>query len=188
MTAPDRIAAVVLAAGAATRFGSDKLLHLYRGKALAAHIADTLLALPLSHRLAVCPAGDAARAVVFTRRGFEVVANDDPSRGMGSSLALGASRAIELGADRLLVCLADMPHVTAAHLRALIAAGATSDVAATESNGTRSPPALFAAALLPALARLSGDRGARELLRQATVIEVSADLVRDFDQPGDFDD
>ena len=41
---------------------------------------------------------------------------------MGTSLALGARRAIALDADAMLVCLADMPYVTRAHIALMIGA------------------------------------------------------------------
>jgi molybdenum cofactor cytidylyltransferase len=179
LTAPERIAAVVLAAGQSHRFGGDKLLHPLAGRPLGAHIAAMLSAMPFGWRIAVCPA---SRAGLFP--GFEIVDNPDPSRGMGTSLALAAKRAITLGAEAMLVCLADMPFVTGDHLAALIAA--RGDVVATEAAGVRSPPALFAAAHLPALAQLSGDRGARDLLRDAVAVHAEPGMVRDFDAPEDF--
>lgn len=182
---PDRIAAVVLAAGLATRFGSDKLLHPYSGKPLAAHIADTLVALPLGWRLAIVPPAPSARRQLFEDRGFELVANSDPTRGMGSSLALGARRALELGAEILLVCLADMPHVSAEHLGRLLAAGGT-DVVATGFDGSRGPPVAFPRRLFPDLVALSGDHGARHLLANASLVVAPPGLTRDFDVPGDF--
>lgn len=187
MTGSSNIAAIVLAAGLATRFGGDKLLHPHDGKPLAAHIADTLAALPLAHRIAVCPSGASARADFFAARNFEILANSDPARGMASSLALGAQRASERGADALLVCLADMPNVTAAHLTQLIAALATNDAAATSVAGIRTPPAIFSRRLFPELVALTGDRGARDLLAQAVLIEAPPILARDFDTPADFD-
>lgn len=181
------IAATVLAAGLSTRFGADKLLHPYAGKSLAAHIADTLVALPLARRLAICPPEPSARAELFRDRGFGIITNPEPQRGMASSLALGAQRAIDLGADALLVCLADMPHVTAEHLLKLIAASGSSDTVATAFAGTRSPPAIFSRRLFPELTALSGDHGARHLLSRATLIEAPPTLALDFDTPADFD-
>lgn len=177
---------MVLAAGASRRFGGDKLLHPLGGKPLAAHIADTLAAMPLGHRIAVCPAGNPDRAAVFEERGFAVVENPDPSRGLASSLALGARRAIDLDARAMLVCLADMPYVTADHLDALLDALATADVAASEAAGIRSPPAAFARLVVAGLTRLSGDRGAREILAGAAVVPMAPAQARDFDTPGDF--
>jgi molybdenum cofactor cytidylyltransferase len=184
LTAPKRVVAVVLAAGRAERFGSDKLLHPLDGKPLAEHVAATLSALPLIARIAICPAGNGARRDLFLRHGFDIVDNPHPEQGMGTSLALGAQRAITLDADAMLVCLADMPYVTREHLLALLKVDAPA--VATESNGTRSPPAVFARALLPELATLTGDHGARALLKTAATVSAAPALVRDFDTPADF--
>lgn len=186
MTGSDKIAAVVLAAGLSSRFPGDKLLHPLAGKPLAAHIADTLLGLPLSHRLAVCQATHPDRDAIFATRGFEIIINPAPERGMASSLALAARRAIALDVDALVVCLADMPNVTAEHLVQLIATARDSPAAATAIDGRPGPPAVFGRALLPELARLAGDRGARELLAQAALFAADADLGRDYDTLADF--
>jgi molybdenum cofactor cytidylyltransferase len=178
------VVAVVLAAGRAERFGGDKLLHPLNGKPLAEHIAATVGGLSLATRLAICPAGDSARAELFRRHGFEVVGNPHPERGMGTSIAIGAGRAIALDADAMLVCLADMPYVTREHLQALLATDA--DALATEANGTRSPPAVFGRELLPELATLTGDQGARALLKAAATVSADPALTRDFDTRADF--
>jgi molybdenum cofactor cytidylyltransferase len=186
LTEADGVIAVVLAAGEASRFGSDKLFHPLNGRPLAAHIADTLAALPLSRRFAVCPLGLAERSAIFTSRGFDVIENVSPEHGMGSSLALGARRAIQFGAQAMLVCLADMPHITASHLEQLIATGHTADVVATIAGGIRTPPAIFARHLLSQLAARTGDRGARDLIQGAATIEASTELMRDYDTRADF--
>ena len=181
MTAPRRVVAVVLAAGRSERFGSDKLMHPLSGRPLGEHIATTLANVPLAARIAICPAGSPRRSLF---RGFEIIENPHPEQGMGTSLALGAQRAIALDADAMLVCLADMPYVTAKHVRALLAVDGSAAV--TESKGTRSPPAVFARELLPQLTSLTGDHGARHLLRAAVPVATGAQLVRDFDTPADF--
>lgn len=188
LTAARRVVAVVLAAGASTRFGGDKLLRPLNGRPLAEYIAATLSDLPLAARLAarlaVCPAGNAARRDVFTRHGYAIIDNPHPEHGMGSSLALGAQHAMALDAEALLVCLADMPFVPRDHLTALLSIDALA--VATECNGTRSPPAVFARELFPQLAVLTGDQGARALIKSAATVTAAPDLVRDFDTPADF--
>jgi molybdenum cofactor cytidylyltransferase len=185
LIAPDRIVAAVLAAGSSTRFGGDKLLHPLGGKPLAAHIADTLAAMPFACRVAICPT-NTPRAELFAARAFEIVENNDPARGMSWSLAIAATRARALKADALLVCLADMPAVTSAHLQSLIAVLNGSDAVATESAGIRMPPAVFARRVFRQLTTFTGDKGARDLLRISATVEASADLVRDYDNPADF--
>jgi molybdenum cofactor cytidylyltransferase len=170
-----------LAAGRSERFGSDKLMHLLDGRPLGEHIAHTLANVPLEARIAICPTGSPRQALF---RGFEIIENLHPEQGMGTSLALGAQHAIALDADAMLVCLADMPYVTTEHLRGLLAADALAAV--TEANGTRSPPAVFAREHLPQLTSLTGDHGARHLLRSAITVIADPQLVRDFDTPADF--
>ena len=179
MTRFERVAALVLAAGESRRFGSDKLLHELDGVPLAAYVASSLKALPFGWRLAVTTP---SRAPLFD--GYEILDNPNPSRGMGSSLAIGAWRAMALGAEAMLVCLADMPFVSRAHLMALVDAKA--DVVATVADGVRSPPVLFAARYFAELTSLTGDHGARHLLRDAIAVEAPAQMVRDFDEPADF--
>jgi len=186
LTVPEPIAAVVLAAGLSTRFGGDKLLHPYAGKPLAAHIADTLAAMPLSWRLAIVPPAPSPRRELFAERGFGLLTNPDPQQGMGASLALGAQGALELGAAALLVCLADMPNITAAHLTALLAAAGDSDAVATGFDHSCGPPVIFARRLFPDLAALSGDHGAKHLLASARLVAAPPGLARDFDTPRDF--
>ena len=183
MTAPDLVA-LVLAAGAARRFGSDKLMHPLGGKPLAAHIADTLMEMNLTPRLAICPAGANDRIELFEERGFEVIANPEPERGMASSLALGAVRAQSLDAGALLVCLADMPYVTAAHLERIMRAGG--DAVATSAAGLATPPVMLHAAFFPALIALTGDHGARQLLANATLVPADLGMIRDIDRPDDL--
>jgi molybdenum cofactor cytidylyltransferase len=184
LTAARRVVAVVLAAGRADRFGSDKLMHPLDGRPLGEHIAMTIAEVPLAGRLAICPV-DSPRRDLFIAHGFETIDNPNPEQGMGTSLAFGARRAIELSADAMLVCLADMPYVTREHLLVLLAAEGSAVV--TESNGTRTPPAVFGRELFPELAMLMGDQGARHLLKSAATVHADPNLVRDFDTSADFD-
>lgn len=181
MTAARRVVAVVLAAGKSSRFGGDKLLRPLKGKPLAAHIADTLTTSP---RYAVVPPQSPERAALFAGRGFAVIENPDAEQGMGTSLARAAATALPLDVDAMLVCLADMPFVSRAHLDALLAVDA--HVVATEAAGVRSPPIVFARATWPELLTLTGDHGPRHLLRSAATVEADPAMVRDFDTPEDF--
>lgn len=186
MIEPSRTIGAVLAAGRSKRFGGDKLLQAFHGRPLGAHIAVTLASLPLLQRIAVCPPDAPARRQIYSARGFIVLDNPQPERGMGSSLALAARHAAAIGADALLVCLADMPHVPATHLLGLLAQASLDRNAATEAVELRCPPVAFGAGALPELARLSGDRGAWRLLSAAIVVPVAADTARDYDLPADF--
>lgn len=185
MIAPERIAAIVLAAGASTRFGDDKLMHPLAGKAMAAHVADTLSGMPFAYRFAIVATGTPRRAELFSNRRFDIVTNPEPGQGLSSSLAIGASLAAALGVDALLVCLADMPFVTRSHLSLLIGAAGVEPVA-TACAGLRTPPAIFPSSMFADLMALTGDRGAKPLLEGAMTVEADAALVRDIDTMADL--
>lgn len=180
--------AIVLAAGLSRRYGDgSKLAVSLAGKPLGLHIADTLAALQLAGRIAVCRQGDDL-ADAYRTRGFEVIFNPDSGRGQASSLRLGVTAAIGMKAEAVLICLADMPFVTSGHLDALIRVGETADIVASSSAGeiNPTPPARFASRHFPALLALEGDKGARSLLAQAHLVEAAADELADFDTPDDF--
>jgi molybdenum cofactor cytidylyltransferase len=187
LTALSQVAALVPAAGRSTRFGGDKLLADLAGKPLAAHVADLLAGMELGHLLAICPLGNTARADLFAARGFEIVWNDDADHGLGHSLALGAGKAQLLGMSAVLVCLADMPAVTGAHLERLLAAATEGAAVATEVDGIRMPPALLPRSLFPTLRTLSGDRGAKVLLAEARTVVAGRRLSRDIDTRSDLE-
>jgi molybdenum cofactor cytidylyltransferase len=174
------IAAVLLAAGRGTRFGGNKLEAEFRGAMLGLHAARTLTALNLEHLFAVHDPAHTKLGQALSETGFTLVANDNPAAGQGHSLALAAQAALETDATHMLVCLADMPFVTQHHLQQIIAAGGD-DVVASAIDDIRMPPALFPRRLFSALACLSGDMGARALLKNATLIPGDAAMLADID-------
>lgn len=181
------IAAVLLAAGPSKRFGrNDKLMALLDGEPLALHAARTIAGLAPGRRIAVCERADGPLAGRLAVLGYEVVVNPHPERGMSQSLARGIAAADT--AEAALVCLADMPFVTAAHLGALLARfdASAAPVVASARGTTPMPPALFARSLFAALQSGEGDRGGRALLVGATLVSASDGELADIDRPGDL--
>jgi molybdenum cofactor cytidylyltransferase len=178
---------VLLAAGLSRRYGTaSKLVAAYRGKPLALHAADTLATLPFARRIAVCRTGDDDLAALLAGAGFEVITNPDTARGQASSIVLGVEAAGQ--PEALTVCLADMPLVSAAHVRAVVERVTPGGIVA--SVGTPAdppmPPAAFSREYLPELLRLEGDKGARHLLQLAERVVAPDGTLADFDTPADF--
>ena len=181
---------LLLAAGSATRFGSDKLQHpLPHGVSIAVQSARHLQAEMPRVVAAVRPqAGETARALAA--EGCEVVVCARAAEGMGASLACAARAAG--AADGYLVALADMPFVrrsTIAAVREALARGAT--LAAPYWRARRGHPVGFAGRLRAELEASSGDEGARRLLEAhaAELVKVPVGdpgAVRDIDQPSDL--
>jgi molybdenum cofactor cytidylyltransferase len=156
---------ILLAAGSASRFGGEKLLHpLADGVAIGAHAARNLLAV-LPSVTAVVRWGDFPLQDVLEQEGCEVTMFQGAARGMGASLAYGVAQSGE--ADGWVIALADMPKVRPATIRGVIAAldgGAL--IAAPSLGGRRGHPVGFAAAFRKELLALDGDEGARAVMER----------------------
>jgi molybdenum cofactor cytidylyltransferase len=176
---PKHIAAILLAAGAGTRFGGEKLLHpLEDGVAIAAHAARNLLA-ATPDVIAVVRWGDFPLYDMLEQEGCQVTMFQGAARGMGASLAHGVGQA--RSADGWVVALADMPCVPAAIIKEIIVSlegGAL--IAAPVHKGERGHPVGFGAALREELLALDGDQGAR------AIVERHRDSVQliESDDPG----
>ncbi|MGA8205186.1 MAG: nucleotidyltransferase family protein [Woeseiaceae bacterium] len=186
-----RIFALVLAAGAAQRYGATKQTIEIDGV--------PLVRLAVSAATGVC----GERTILVTGHDWRAVSgactplagfllrNDDFAAGLGASIALGV-RCVRHAADAVLVVLADQPRVTGAHLHDLIHAwsGADDEIVATAFAGTAGPPVLFPRAAFDRLASLTGDVGARQLLADPryTVRTVSFEpAALDVDTPADLE-
>ncbi|MBP7701812.1 MAG: NTP transferase domain-containing protein [Phenylobacterium sp.] len=191
--------AVVLAAGAGRRFGGGKLLAPWAGGALLNGALAAAFAAPV--RRVIVVTGTAAAEVEAAARDFAarsgaasrllVVHAADHDEGMGASLRRAAA---ELPADcaGAFVFLGDMPrvpHAVLGQLAAAVQAGAPA--AAPVFAGQRGHPALIGAALLPELATLHGDAGARAILKglgdQLALVEAPDDgVLFDVDERDDL--
>lgn len=191
MTEPD-VVAIVLAGGASTRFGADKLVADLDGRPLLHH---ALLAVArVADRIVVVVApGAPSPAVPRDLVGLVVVARDEapfggPLAGMAAGLA--ALAALDPATTIALVVGGDMPALVPSVLRLLVGA-----VAADPSLGAATleadPPSALPMAVRPSLAGpataalLAQDRRAlRGLLALVPSTAVPAHAWRAFDPDG----
>jgi molybdenum cofactor cytidylyltransferase len=176
------VSAVLLAAGSARRMrGADKLLEAVDGAPLIRRAAEALLASRADETLVVLGPGQDARRAALSGLGLRIVENRSAAEGMASSVR-AALAATGPETDAAVLALADMPEIGPAHIDRLIAAfdpaeGRAICRAATD-DGRPGHPVLFGRRFFETLARLEGDRGARE------VLEEHADLVELVPTPG----
>ncbi len=184
-----RIIGVLLAAGAGSRFGGKKLESLLGGMMIGEHAARALAGCQCDWHAAVCGEDDSPLSSMLEALGYTRIVNAQPETGLSHSLALGARKAMLCEADAMLVCLGDMPFVTTAHLERLIAAFGSAEgqaCVASQNGEIRMPPAIFPKSRFPELMALTGDQGARQLLRDAIGVPVDPGLLADIDTPGDL--
>lgn len=193
ITADAALAVVLLAAGGARRYGRAKLVEptagggtLVRGAARAAlAVSARVIVVTGAHREAV--------AAALEELPLRVLDNADWSLGIGHSIALAFRTLLDepRPPSAALLCLADQPQVGAPQLRRLIEAAVTSPerIIVSDYGAQRGPPCLFPARYFAELAGLSGDTGARSLLRQhAEQVKAIAmpEAALDIDTPDDY--
>jgi molybdenum cofactor cytidylyltransferase len=170
-----RAAAVILAAGLSTRFGSDKLRAMLAGKPLLQHVIDAAIAVPLAPVVVVVSEVDQG----LERRGVRCVRNPDPSRGVSSSLRIGLD---ELRPDapieRAVVLLGDQPRVSGAVIELLLARGGCPIRVPRYADGTPGNPVVLDRSVWALATGLTGDRGMSQLFANRP------DLVAYVDVPG----
>jgi len=181
---------VLLAAGAARRFGGGKLLAPLPDGTPVGLAALRALRAALPTVIAVVRPDDDALFALFSGHGARVVHCERADEGMGASLACGVAASADAGG--WVVALADMPWIATGTIRAVgdaIVAGAS--LAAPVFRGERGHPVGFAASHRAALTALEGDEGARAILAHAGTALVRIDVedagvLRDVDAPGDL--
>jgi molybdenum cofactor cytidylyltransferase len=186
---PD-IVGILLAAGSASRFGSDKLHHrLPHGVAIAVQAARHLRT-GVSRVIAVVRPNADTTARALAGEGCEVTVCEDAAEGMGASLAWAVRAAGEVSG--YLVALADMPFIrpsSIAAVRDALSGGAA--FAAPYFRARRGHPVGIAGLYASELAALRGDEGAKALLARhaAELIKVplgDPGVIRDIDTPADL--
>jgi molybdenum cofactor cytidylyltransferase len=185
------ITAVVLAAGAASRFGSQKLLAPFRGAPLIRRTVENVLASQVSETVVVLgrDGEDVRRAL--TGLPVRFVINPGFRRGLSTSLRAGVE-ALEPSTLAAIIVLGDQPGVTPAIIDHVIDEGRRSrlPIVVPEYAGTRGNPAMFDAEVFAELRAIEGDQGARAVItrdpaRVATVC-FPFDMPADVDTPEDY--
>lgn len=186
------ICLILLAAGGSTRMrGADKLLQQIDKRALLSLSARAACDSMADQVLVVLRPDDAARRACLDGLRAEIVDCPDWQNGMSASIRAGLA-ACPADCAGVLLALADMPEITAQDHDALIAAFDRQDphliCRASLPDGTPGNPVLFGRGHIPALAALSGDSGARDLLRshpdQTRLIALPGQRARtDLDSP-----
>jgi molybdenum cofactor cytidylyltransferase len=184
------VSAVVLAAGASTRMGRQKLLLLLDGEPLVRRVVRTVCNAGFDEVLVVV--GSEHEQVIRALEGLPVrhAVNPEYATGMGSSFRTAVENLPE--SDAAMFALADQPLVTAADYGRLLDAyhQHLSPIVSVRFGEVMAPPHLFARELFPELAAL--EHGARPVLLrhrdQTTILKFPPELLIDVDTPEDYEE
>lgn len=191
----EQVAGVVLAAGRGSRFGRPKALVQHEGSMFVERAAGVLTEAGCDPVLVVLGAGAEEVLRQADLPTAEVLVNADWATGMASSLRLALTTLAQrprppAGVGSALVLPVDMPGVTPAAARRVMAHADSTALVAASYDGVRGHPVLLGREHWPGvLDTASGDSGAREYLRSHSVLAVACEDVAagfDVDRPDDL--
>jgi len=182
-----QVGAIVLAAGSSQRAGNlNKLLHMYNEKPMICSVVESVLASDVTSSLVVT--GYQSEQVTTAIGGYPIPVIHCPrhSDGMAHTIATGLSQLQKY--DAVIVCLGDMPHVSADVINQIISAfdQLVDKIVVPVYNSKRGNPVLVGRTFFDSLLQHHGDTGARFLMKEypEKVFEVELDtmsVIKDYD-------
>jgi len=184
------VACVLLAAGASSRMGKNKLLLELDGETVLRRAVRTAAAAGLGPVLVVLGhESDRARSELEGLPCQSVI-NPRYAEGMNSSLSTGVS-ALPEGPAAAVVMLADMPFVTAGMVRELVSRWRGEPLVVSLFGDVVAPPILYSRELFPELRALTGESCGKRVIKQhraqAAEVRWPESALRDLDVPGDLE-
>jgi len=167
------IGGLVLAAGAATRFGAPKQLAELDGMPLLEHSVMAMTAAPVGRVVVVLGSGAEEVAARVNLHGAEPLVCSRWEEGQSASLACGL--AALASCEAVVVTLGDQPRMSPDAIRRVIAARGDASAVRATYGGQPGHPVLLERDLFEALRDVSGDKGARNLLLSTNVLDLACD-------------
>jgi CTP:molybdopterin cytidylyltransferase MocA len=167
------VAGLVLAAGAATRFGEPKQLAELDGGPMLEHALRAMAAAPVGRVVVVL--GSCASEIISSvnLHGADPVVCSRWEEGQSASLACGLSELADC--EAVVVTLGDQPRMSTEAIRRVIEARNGASAVRATYAGEPGHPVLLERDLFEALRDVSGDKGARNLLLSTNVLDVPCD-------------
>jgi len=190
-----RVGALILAAGRSLRMGKkNKLCLPVRGKAMLLYPVEAAMEAGLSPVRVVTGHESGRIRDLLADYPVEFVHNPLFAEGLSTSLRAGMS-ALDSRLDGVVVCLGDMPRVSAEHIRLLVEnfdPSGDRPICAPVHGTQRGNPVLWPRDYFDSIQSLVGDSGARGLLQRnssrVTFVDMPDDgVLLDVDSPEDRD-
>ena len=175
----ERIAGVILAAGASTRFGKTKQILDYKGEPFIRRIAKTALAAKLLPVVIVIGAVSDPIIKVIGDLEVEVAQNIDWGAGQSTSLKVGVN-SIQGRCSAAIFLMSDMPQVTPDLLTKMrdIYTREQVPLIIPRVNGQRTNPVLFSEVCFNDLLSIQGDQGGRAIFDRYPIRWLDVDEPR----------
>jgi molybdenum cofactor cytidylyltransferase len=184
-----RTAAIVLAAGASRRMGTNKLLLDIEGEPLVRRAVGRALDAGLSPVVVVLGHEPERVRAALSDFPCTFASSTDPTGPTSDSLHRGID-ALPEEVEAAVVVLADMVEVTAEMLRTIAEGPESALVVASRYGGVVAPPVRFRRGLFPEVLAFSGDGCVRTIARRhhadTIVVEWPEGALADVDTPEDW--
>jgi len=167
------IGGLVLAAGAATRFGAQKQLAELDGAPLLEHALRAMRAAPVGRVVVVLGSAADEIAARVNLHGAEPLLCARWEEGQSASLACGLAELAEC--EAVVVTLGDQPRVSPDAIRRVIAGRNGASAIRATYNAEPGHPVLLERDLFEPLRDVTGDKGARNLLLSVPVRDIPCD-------------
>lgn len=189
------IAGIVLAAGRSSRLGRPKQLLPVQGEPLLRFTLQRILTTSLDVVYVVL--GHRAQEIsgFISDLPVQIVENPDAEKGQSTSVLAGLRAVLPTDPDAVMMLLGDQPLVDPEVVNRMIARWQetrTGVVAPRYAGGPGRNPILFDRVVLPELMTLTGDIGARAIVRahqkrgDISLVEVDSSAPRDVDTEDDY--
>jgi molybdenum cofactor cytidylyltransferase len=188
------IECIVLAAGASSRFGTkNKLTATIEGVPVIRKVVSLFTDHPIALPVTVVT-GHEAECVTkaLAELPVRIAHNKAWQDGMGSSLATGAQAIQKFQPQGILVCLGDLPYLTVPDIEVILDTFhevKASRIVVPKHSGRRGHPIIFPGHYLNQLQSLTGETGAREIIRINNPLifhTPSAGIYQDVDRVADL--
>jgi molybdenum cofactor cytidylyltransferase len=161
---------IILAAGNSSRLGRPKQLLPYRGKTLLSHVIDESVIAALQPVILVTGAYHVEIESSLEGRSPELVYNPQWETGMASGIVAGLKKTllIDPKLQAVIIAVCDQPYISSDLFQALITECTISGkgLVACRYAETVGTPVLFGQRYFAELALLSGEAGAKQLLKR----------------------
>lgn len=186
---------IILAAGNASRFGGIKQLLHFNNKTLLQHVIDEAVDAGAEPIIVVTGANANEITKDISKERVEIVYNENWQQGMASGIAEGVRKLITLnnGIENIIITVCDQPFVSSTLFRQLYQTQneGVEHIAASAYADTVGTPALFTQKYFDALLSLTGEEGAKKVIKANAEDVAAVDFPQgaiDIDTEKDYKD
>lgn len=186
-----KVAAIILAAGASTRLGRPKQLLDWFGKPFIKHLVDIAHQTQLDPVVVVTGSGHEAIEKAIEDDNVFIVHNKDWQKGQSSSMQAGCKALLGNPAEAFIIFLCDQPQVPVELVERMIVESKRDelDIVATSVQSKICPPTLFKKKCIDGILSLQGDQGGRALFTvyKTQILDwQDSRLIQDSDTEEDY--